>query len=536
MSSPDVRSGTEQRDDIATLARGGSLNLVGAVVSAVLNTLVLILITRGLGKAEAGTFFIVTFLFQILVQAAVVGADTGVLRFIPRYRALGRQTDIPTVLRAATIPVVALSSVLALALFVFADPLAHRLVGDEQADNFVAATRVIALFVPLTTVYGIWLSATRGFGTMKVQVLVDRFGRNLLQCGAILVTQVVAPTMLLLTLAWAGPYVAAAAVAIWWLHRYVGRSVASVGHGARTPAREVAGELWRFSVWRGVSRIFSAVLQRIDVLLVGAMIGPAQAAIYTAASRFLIIGLMVAQAIQQVMAPKISQLLAAEADNRARVVYQTSTAWLMLLTWPLYLSFAVFASFLLQIFGPGYASGATAVAILCSIMLVATACGSVDSVLLMGGKSSWSLINTGLALATNIAADLYLIPRYGITGAAIGWALAIVVNNVVPLIQVRLFLGMHPFGVGSRLVAVLALCCFGAVPLLARGLWGTGAVTAVGATGVAAGLYLAALWRFRRPLDLDAFTSILRRRSGRARRATPPAPAAATVREKARTT
>ena len=51
-------------------------------------------------------------------------------------------------------------------------------------------------------------------------------------------------------------------------------------------------------------------------------------------------------------------------------------------------------------------------------MLVATACGPVDSMLLMGGRSVLSLINTGLALATNVALDLVLVPELGVRAAA----------------------------------------------------------------------------------------------------------------------
>ena len=81
-------------------------------------------------------------------------------------------------------------------------------------------------------------------------------------------------------------------------------------------------------------------------------------------------------------------------------------------------------------------------------MLVATAVGTVDMVLLMGGKSSWNLFNTVVALSSNIVLNLLLIPRYGGTGAAIAWSSSIIFTNLLPLGQVWKFLGMHPFGRG----------------------------------------------------------------------------------------
>ena len=60
--------------------------------------------------------------------------------------------------------------------------------------------------------------------------------------------------------------------------------------------------------------------------------------------------------------------------------------------------------------------------ILGGAMLVATAVGPVDIVLLMSGKSLWNLLNTAVAVTANIVLNLLLIPHLGITGAAIAWA------------------------------------------------------------------------------------------------------------------
>lgn len=226
---------------------------------------------------------------------------------------------------------------------------------------------------------------------------------------------------------------------------------------------------------------------------------------------------MFVQAIQIVMAPRISGLLAKQEMRRAQSMYAMTTAWLMLLAWPIYLSSALFAGLLVTVFGPDYARGAPAVSILCCTMLLATACGPVDTVLLMGGRSRWSLLNTGLALTANVAADLLLVPAYGITGAAVGWAVGIVVGNLLPLLQVHRFLGMHPFGSASVRAAVTSLGCFGVWGIVARAALGetvTGCLLAIIAGGLAYVLCL----RAQAPLlGLDAVSSVIRGRSRRVR-------------------
>jgi O-antigen/teichoic acid export membrane protein len=139
----------------------------------------------------------------------------------------------------------------------------------------------------------------------------------------------------------------------------------------------------------------------------------------------------------------------------------------------------------------------------------------------MGGRSSWNLVNTVIALAANVALNLLLTPRFGLAGAAAAFAASILLNNLIPLLQVWWFLGLHPFGGGTWVAAALSAACFGAVGLAARALLGpTVAGFAVFAVAGCA-LYAALLWRFRGRLEVEALRGILRRRAAGAGVPTP---------------
>jgi O-antigen/teichoic acid export membrane protein len=123
-------------------------------------------------------------------------------------------------------------------------------------------------------------------------------------------------------------------------------------------------------------------------------------------------------------------------------------------------------------------------------------------VLITTGRSSWSLYNGLLAMVINVGVDLILIPRIGITGAAIGWAAAIGITNLVPLVQVASAAKVHPFGRGSLTAVLLATFSFAAIPLTVRALAGNGA-PAVIASLAAGGLVMTlGLYLLRGPLQL----------------------------------
>ena len=206
----------------------------------------------------------------------------------------------------------------------------------------------------------------------------------------------------------------------------------------------LAREFWAYTAPRAIARVTQTALKRSDIVLVAALASPADAALYTAATRFVVVGQLFVQSVQQALSPHLSTLFAQGETQAANSVFQAATLWSMIASWPLYLVTAGFATELMAIFGEGYEVASDVVVILSLTMLLATACGPVDSVLLMAGRSWLSLRNSVVALVVNVGLNVVLIPLDGIRGAAIAWAVAIVVRNLLPLVQVRKHLGMWP--------------------------------------------------------------------------------------------
>jgi O-antigen/teichoic acid export membrane protein len=471
-----------------------------------------VVVTNGWDPATAGVLFSATSMFLILSATGLLGTDTGLARFVLRYAAQGRGADIGTALRVALWPVVATGLTLAVLLFLSADTIAGWLGLPEAAGDVL---QVLALTLPPALLSDSALAATRAFGTMRPTVVVERLVRSGGQPVAAGVALLLGVGLTGLAAAWAAPYLAAAALAPLLLWRTARR------HGARQdrpeaprPRREVRREFWSYTWPRAIARICQVALQRLDIILVAALRSPTEAALYTAATRFVVLGQMGVQAIQQVLQPRLAQLLAMDDEAATRRVFTTSTAWIMALSWPVYVTAAVAAPLYLSVFGQRYVDEGQVVVLLMGLgMLVAMAAGPVDVVLLMAGRSALSLINNAAALVANTALNLVLIPRYGINGAAASWAIALGVRNLLPFWQVHRALG---FSGVSRAAAIVAAACVGcfAVPMLA--LRFTAGLSVLPAAALLAGCtlaYGAVLWRFRDDLELQA----LRRRGQRPR-------------------
>ncbi|MGB9377701.1 MAG: polysaccharide biosynthesis C-terminal domain-containing protein [Mycobacteriales bacterium] len=496
--------------EVSQLARGGALNLTGAFVSSAVNILLVVTIARGVSQSQAGRFFAATSVFLLVAMVGKLGANTGLVYFVARLRALGRPDLIAARLRTALITVLAAATLLGLAVWVLAVPLAQVVVRGDSTQT-VTYLRIMAVFVPAAALADVTLAATRGYRKMRPTVMVDLLARPALQL--VLTFAVLALDLPLgwLAVAWAAPYLPETIVALAWL-----RSVARRSRRPATSTSEAGfatSDFWRFTGPRAVTAVVHLALQRLDIILVASLRGPAQAAIYTAATRFLVVGQLGAQALGTVAQPRLSELLAVRDLAGAKSVYQVATGWVILITWPVYLLAIIFSTQFLALFGSGYGGATDVIAVLAGAMLFATMCGMVDTVLNMAGRTTWTLANSVFSLVVMVGLDLVLIPRWGILGAAVGWAASIVANNLLPLIQIVASLRLHPFGPGARRGMLLAAASFGAIPLAVRLLGGDGTRWLVAATVTATIVYIAGSYVMRRRLSIDSLRDLVRRRS-----------------------
>lgn len=498
-------------------ARGGVINLAGAVISSALGFLLVLVIARTLHASGAGPFFEATALFLICGSVALFGADTGLIRFIAQDRGLHRRPPVGQYLVAALVPVVAIATLLAIGMFVAGDRLAVLLSGSAPSghvEQLASYLRTLAPFLPLFAVYLLILAATRGYGTMVPNNVIDKIFRPAAQPVFILAAILAGLGTVAVGFAWALPALIGLVPAVLWIRRIAGRADASTCEsGPPRPTRELWGSLWRFSAPRGLGGILQSGLNRLDILLLGMLASATEAGIYAAVTRYFVAGRLLTVAISQGMQPTLGMQFARRDRMSAAELYRISTMWIVLISWPLYISMALFAPLLTRLFGRGFASGAGVLVILAAAQLFSTACGSVDVVLLMAGRSVWSLGNTALALTINVSLNLVLIPSMGITGAAISWAIAIVASNVAPVIQLWTAFRLHPFSTGLRDAMLASALCFGGIGLEVRSALGGNAVALATFLLVAVSSYAVVLWLLRDRLQLELLRGLLRFRT-----------------------
>jgi O-antigen/teichoic acid export membrane protein len=131
----------------------------------------------------------------------------------------------------------------------------------------------------------------------------------------------------------------------------------------------------------------------------------------------------------------------AELDRLFRV----ATRWLFTIGFPLCLVELLFGRDLLALFGPGFTSGASALAILALGQLVNLGTGTAAGVLAIIGRTRLSVLDSVLFLGLSVTLDLLLIPRWSIVGAAVANAVALAAVNLLRVVQVHRALRIVPY-------------------------------------------------------------------------------------------
>lgn len=498
------------------IARSVSSTLLGTVVSGVAAFVLTIVITRGVSQDTAGTLFAVTSVFVLLNSLGQFGTQTGLVYFIPRTIQQECPERALAYIQTARRPVMTVAFVTAVGLYT-ASGWVGRLVAGSSIGSDVARdmARILALFLPLIALELLNLAATRGLGRMRAYTVIELITRPLLQVGlvaAAIGTGLADRRPALLAAAWVLPYLPAAIASSIALRRRLraGRFQQSEG----TCSVDVRREFWRYTWPRGLTNLTQVSMQRLDVVLVAALASPAQAALYLAATRFVVLGQLAAGAMAMATQPALASSIARDDAEGTRDLFHTSTTWLMIVTWPVYLVLAVNGDGLLRVFGEAYDVGAAVLLILSAAMLYSTGVGQVDVLLNMAGRTWVTFANSATALAVMIVADLALIPHHGAVGAAIGWAAAIVVRNTLSVIQVwhsRRLLATHP---ASLLVALISALSFGLVGLASRSVVSSPVSAVLTSVAVGCLVYLALLLILRVPLGLHQFLPLRGRGNG----------------------
>jgi O-antigen/teichoic acid export membrane protein len=202
--------------------------------------------------------------------------------------------------------------------------------------------------------------------------------------------------------------------------------------------------------WRGPmaalwgSTIVFAIVQQFDVVMVGVMVGAADAGAYFAAQKVASVLGLVLMAAGLVAAPEISRLYHEQAITKLQLLCSRLVVVIAFATLAGFGLVVMFGKNLLQLFDPEYVHAYSALIILAFATVFDSLCGPTAALMQMTKLENYYLKLIAGVYAFVIAAQLALVPNFGILAAALCNLAGVLVWNVIAIVLLRKHIGVDP--------------------------------------------------------------------------------------------
>lgn len=187
------------------------------------------------------------------------------------------------------------------------------------------------------------------------------------------------------------------------------------------------------------------LMQSLDVLMLKQFDNYAVVAVYSIAVKLTLLLSVALASVNAVLAPKIAEDHNLGDQKALAIKVKKGTRLIFFSTAPAIVILALGADWILSWFGPAYTAAKTPLLILLMGQAVNTLCGSVGVYLNMTSKQKAFQWIVASALLLNVVLNAYLIPIYGMNGAAWATAASMMAWNIIAVIYVYKIDGIKTF-------------------------------------------------------------------------------------------
>lgn len=439
MTKEDKIDNTLFDESLQLIAKGTSIILIGAFIGSILAAIYPIIIARYYTPAEFGIYALAMTIFLFLTQISFLGLDDGCPRNISFYRGKKDYQAVKNVINSSFQIITVFSILISIALFLASDWISWNIFNNQ---NLVLPLKILSLTIPFHLFTGIIISIFRGFDKPKENAY---FSQILTGIGKIIL---IIPIIILGLSSINYVFIALAA------NTLLVFLIVIIYYKIRKPSElkiklekksSIKKELLIFSLPLVFSGISWFLLQSTDKFMIGFMKGEYDVGLYNTAvtvASYLNIFLVSIMFIYQ---PVGTKLFGAGKNLEIKELYKTITKWVFLLASPLIMFVILLPKVTIYVlFGSEYLGAIIPLMILFITYAFRICLGPAGGSVIMLGKTKQIMYIVAAVSLLNIVLNWFLIPDYGITGAAIATGVAIVLLSVFESLYLYKISKIHP--------------------------------------------------------------------------------------------
>lgn len=431
----------EPQNHRARVAGGAGFAFLGRL-GALIEAISVIVFTWVYGATTFGLFAVLWSYVKVSTAVSDAAMTTALQRYVPKAEGLEAEATAGHALKFSFL----IATAIAALTFYFAPNLAGFInAAEADADHLTTVIRIYVWVLPFWTLVEVGTAAIRARRTFGPEIRVRIFYEQ----GLRLVAAVVFASFGYLTyglfLAHLVSVVLAAALALRLVSKYYDLRAILAAPMAGALPREM--RQYGFSVMPAnlIKKLFSEFpVMFLNYMLPGAA-GAAAGGYYSVARKIASALQAVRLTFEYVMAP-----LAAEKDGHGdqaalKDMFAYATRLSFTLALPFGAALVLARHDILAVMDPEFQAAAAAIAILCAGRVLEAATGPSSAVIEVLGHRFLPPLNGLLGLATLLGLGLWLIPLYGVTGAAVAAASGLNVTALMAFIQSAMLFRLWPY-------------------------------------------------------------------------------------------
>jgi len=417
------------------LKRGAFLNTI-AMLAANFRGIFTFLAARLLGPVALGLYSVAWSTTDIISKIGVLGLDNAITTFIARSEAVGDRARSKALFRIAVVLGVAQSIVTAAIVIVALRFFNNRLHVQPQ---MVSALGLVLCAMPGLALYRISTAVSRGMKVMQHDIYSRGVTEPVATTLAFLLALAVgfkefSPEVAALVGAAASGLIALALAST--LFRHVPAQVDVV-----SPFRE-ARLLVGYAVPISIYQLINTFISRLDLLMLAYFVGRAPGVtLATVGIYSAVIGTAnglrkVNQTFNPIFAPVVAGMTATGDHEVAAATYARLAQWMLWILLPLVAVLSLAGGTILLIYGPAFQQGGAWLGIV-ALASATNAFVSLGETVIMVQRPHLNLLHSSITCAVAFAGLLWLIPRFGPLGAAVGILLPYIVQGILRYATLR---------------------------------------------------------------------------------------------------
>jgi len=397
---------------------------VGTIVGTALGITSRVLVARFYSVGEYGLYGLGISIISLLSGVSYLGIIEAAPRYISYYRGKRDNEKVKSVINSSLIIIIISSITVATLLFFLSDFVANRIFGIDKLSTVI---KILAVGIPFLALLQLTVGIFRGFESAKENVYFSNFLLRLLTLSSFGFVIISGLAFDYIIIAYVLSVIITSSISVFYLIKRLPEAVKRVKRSSlqiRT--------LLSFSLPLVFSGLGWKLILSVDKLMLGILTTDVRVGLYNAASPIAVYLKIFLSSAVFIFQPVAARLLAENRIYEVKRDYQILTKWLFTLTFPFFVVLLLFPGTVISIiFGSKYMAAATALQLLTIAYFINTFLGPNGATITTFGKTKvlmyFNLIGGGI----NVALNYFLIPLFGIEGAALSTMFSLIIINIL---------------------------------------------------------------------------------------------------------